>query len=61
MSWKRIAAFLTARGEFSMIIASTVAISGAISGVKEITLGIVLITTFSATLAMRAFRSRLDR
>ncbi len=61
MSWKRIGAFLASRGEFSMIIASTVAISGAIAGIKEITLGIVLITTFSATLAMRALRSKFDR
>lgn len=61
MSWKRIGAFLASRGEFSMIIASTVALSGAIAGIKEITLGVVLITALSSTLAMRAFRSRFDR
>ena len=61
MSWKRIGAFLVSRGEFSMIIASTVALTGAISGIKEITLGVVLITAISSTLAMRAFRSRFDR
>ena len=61
MSWKRIGAFLVSRGEFSMIIASTVALTGAISGIKEITLGVVLITAIISTLAMRAFRSRFDR
>ena len=61
MSWKRIGAFLISRGEFSMIIASTVALSGVVAGVKEITLGVVLITAISSTLAMRALRSKFDR
>ncbi|MFM2321047.1 MAG: hypothetical protein RL612_194, partial [Actinomycetota bacterium] len=61
MSWKRIGAFLISRGEFSMIIASTVALSGVVAGVKEITLGVVLITAISSTLAMRAMRSKFDR
>ncbi len=61
MSWKRVSAFLTARGEFSMIIASTVVTQVAFEGIKEITLGVVVLTTLFATLAIRAFRSKLDR
>lgn len=60
MSWKRIAAFLSSRGEFSMIIASTVVAQVAFQGIKEITLGVVVITTFFSTLAIRSFRSRLE-
>lgn len=60
-SWKRIGALLSSRGEFSMIIASTVAMSGTFAAIKEITLGIVLITAISSTLTMRALRSSFDR
>ncbi|MFM8927654.1 MAG: cation:proton antiporter [Rhodoluna sp.] len=60
MSWKRIAAFLSSRGEFSMIIASTVVAQVAFQGIKEITLGVVVLTTVFSTLAIRAFRSRLE-
>ena len=59
LSWKRIGAFLSARGEFSMIIASTVVVDPALSNAKEITLGIVVTTVLISTLAIRAFRSRL--
>lgn len=61
MSWKRVGAFLTARGEFSMIIAGTVGASQVFDGIKEMTLAIVVLTTIFATLAMRAFRSKLER
>ncbi len=61
MSWKRIGAFLLARGEFSMIIASTVVVDASMSQVKEITLGIVVVTTLASTLAIRALRSRLEK
>ena len=60
MSWKRIGAFLSPRGEFSMIIAATVATSATIAGIKEITLAIVVLTTITSTLAIRAFRSRFE-
>ncbi|NBW72899.1 MAG: cation:proton antiporter [Microbacteriaceae bacterium] len=60
MSWKRIAAFLSSRGEFSMIIASTVVAQVSFQGIKEITLGVVVLTTVFSTLAIRAFRSRLE-
>lgn len=60
MSWKRIAAFLSSRGEFSMIIASTVVASVTFEGIKEITLGVVVLTTIFSTLAIRSFRSRLE-
>ena len=60
MSWKRVSAFLSARGEFSMIIASTVVTQVAFEGIKQITLGVVVLTTVFATLAIPAFRSRLE-
>jgi CPA2 family monovalent cation:H+ antiporter-2 len=61
MSWRRIGAFLASRGEFSMIIAATVVTSSALAGIKEITLGIVVITALFSTLAIRFLRSKLER
>ncbi|MEN9970897.1 MAG: hypothetical protein RL146_198 [Actinomycetota bacterium] len=61
MSWRRIGAFLVSRGEFSMIIAATVVTSSALAGIKEITLGIVVITALFSTLAIRFLRSKLER
>jgi CPA2 family monovalent cation:H+ antiporter-2 len=61
MSWRRIGAFLASRGEFSMIIAATVVTSSALTGIKEITLGIVVITALFSTLAIRFMRSKLER
>lgn len=58
-SWKRMAAFLVSRGEFSMIIAATVVGVSGLGLIKEITLGIVVITATVSTLAVRALRSRL--
>lgn len=60
MSWKRIGALLSARGEFSMIIAATAATTASLGSIREITLGIVVLSATFATLGMRAFRSRLD-
>jgi CPA2 family monovalent cation:H+ antiporter-2 len=60
MSWRRIGAFLVSRGEFSMIIAATVVTSSALTGIKEITLAIVVITALFSTLAIRFLRSKLD-
>jgi CPA2 family monovalent cation:H+ antiporter-2 len=61
MSWRRIGAFLSSRGEFSMIIATTVVTSSSLAAVKEITLGIVVITALFSTLAIRFLRSKLER
>jgi CPA2 family monovalent cation:H+ antiporter-2 len=61
MSWRRIGAFLSSRGEFSMIIATTVVTSSSLAAVKEITLGIVVITAVFSTLAIRFLRSKLER
>jgi CPA2 family monovalent cation:H+ antiporter-2 len=60
MSWRRIGAFLSSRGEFSMIIATTVVTSSSLAAVKEITLGIVVITALFSTLAIRFLRSKLE-
>lgn len=60
MSWKRIGAFLSPRGEFSMIIASAVAINSSLANIREITLAIVVITATFSTLAIRAFRSKFE-
>ena len=59
-SWMRIGAFLAPRGEFSMLIAATVAGDSILSSAKEITLGIVVITTLAATIGVRMLRSRFD-
>lgn len=61
MSWRRIGAFLSSRGEFSMIIATTVVTSSSLAAVKEITLGIVVITALFSTFAIRFLRSKLER
>ncbi len=60
MSWKRIGAFLSPRGEFSMIIAGAVAIHSSLASIREITLAIVVITATFSTLAIRAFRSKFE-
>jgi CPA2 family monovalent cation:H+ antiporter-2 len=60
MSWKRIGAFLSARGEFSMIIAGAVAINASMDNLREITLAIVVITATFSTIAIRALRSRFE-
>ncbi|MDE2591849.1 MAG: cation:proton antiporter [Actinomycetales bacterium] len=59
LAWRRIGAFLASRGEFSMIIAATVASALSVN-VREITLGIVVLTSLFSTLAIRALRSRLE-
>ena len=60
MSWKRIGAFLSPRGEFSMIIAGAVAIHSSLASIREITLAIVVITATFSTLAIRGFRSKFE-
>ena len=60
MSWKRIGAFLSARGEFSMIIAGAVAVNVSLESVREITLAIVVITATFSTIAIRAMRSKFE-
>ena len=47
-------------GEFSMLIAATVAGDAMLGSAKEITLGIVVITTLAATIGVRMLRSRFD-
>ena len=59
LAWRRIGAFLSSRGEFSMIIAATVATALPV-GVREITLGVVVLTSLFSTLAIRAFRSKFE-
>lgn len=59
LAWRRIGAFLSSRGEFSIIIAATVA-SALPVGVREVTLGVVVLTSLFSTLAIRAFRSRFE-
>lgn len=61
MSWKRIGAFLSARGEFSMIIAGAVAVNASMGSIREITLAIVVISATFSTIAIRALRSKFER
>jgi hypothetical protein len=44
-----------------MIIATTVVTSSSLAAVKEITLGIVVMTALFSTLAIRFLRSKLER
>ncbi len=60
LAWRRIGAFLSSRGEFSMIIAATVATATSFPA-REITLGIVVLTSIFSTLIIRALRSKFEQ
>lgn len=59
-NWRRVGAFLVPRGEFSMVIASIVAVAGKLANVQAITLTVVILSTFVSSILLRFFRSKLD-
>jgi CPA2 family monovalent cation:H+ antiporter-2 len=60
MSWLRIGAFLTPRGEFSIVIAGLALSATFADQLLPIVLTYVLLTTISGSFLLKFFRSRLD-
>ncbi|MFZ9283208.1 MAG: cation:proton antiporter [Candidatus Nanopelagicales bacterium] len=60
MGWLRIGAFLTPRGEFSIVIAGLALTASFATDLQPIVLTYVLITALSGSLLLKTFRSRLD-
>lgn len=60
-SWKRAGAFLVSRGEFSMVIAGLAVSTSFGMELQALTITYVLLTTISASILLRIFRSKLER
>lgn len=60
MSWLRIGAFLTPRGEFSIVIAGLALNAPFATDLLPIVMTYVLITALTGSLLLKAFRSKLD-
>ncbi|MBM3690681.1 MAG: cation:proton antiporter [Actinobacteria bacterium] len=60
MSWLRIGAFLTPRGEFSIVIAGLALSAPFATDLLPIVLTYVLITALTGSLLLKTFHSRLD-
>lgn len=60
-AWKRAGAFLIARGEFSIVIAGLAASTAFGGQLKALTLTYVLLTSISASVVLRAFRSTFEK
>jgi monovalent cation:H+ antiporter-2, CPA2 family len=61
MSWKRAGAFLTPRGEFSMLIAALASPAVLSVNLQAITLGYVTVTAVIGSLMLRFMRSGFDK
>lgn len=61
MSWRRAGAFLTARGEFSMVIASLAAPVVTAVNLQALTLTYVIFTSIAASVLLWVTRSQLER
>lgn len=61
MSWRRAGAFLTARGEFSMVIASLAAPVVTAVNLQALTLTYVIFTSTAASVLLWVTRSQLER
>ncbi|MFM7014545.1 MAG: cation:proton antiporter [Actinomycetota bacterium] len=61
MSWKRAGAFLTPRGEFSMVIAALAAPAVATVNLQALTLSYVTVTAIIGSLLLRFMRSGFDK
>lgn len=61
MSWRRAGAFLTARGEFSMVIASLAAPVVTAVNLQALTLTYVIFTSIAASVLLWITRSHLER
>ncbi len=60
MSWLRIGAFLTPRGEFSIVIAGLALSAPFANQLLPIALTYVLLTTLTGSILIKVFRSKLD-
>lgn len=60
-SWVRAGAFLTPRGEFSMVIAALAGPAITVVDLQAITLGYVFVTAIIGSLVLRIYRSGFDR
>ncbi len=61
MSWRRAGAFLTARGEFSMVIAALAAPVVTAVNLQALTLTYVILTSIAASVLLWVTRSKLER
>lgn len=61
MSWRRAGAFLTARGEFSMVIATLAAPVVTVVNLQALTLTYVIATSIAASVLLWITRSHLER
>ncbi len=61
MSWRRAGAFLTARGEFSMVIATLAAPVVTAVNLQALTLTYVIFTSIAASVLLWITRSQLER
>lgn len=61
MSWKRAGAFLTPRGEFSMVIAALAAPAVLSVNLQAITLSYVTLTAIIGSVLLRFMRSSFDK
>ena len=60
LSWLRAAAFLTPRGEFSLVIAGIASVAWFAENLAAITLAYVLVTTVISSVALKLLSSRLE-
>ena len=60
-AWKRAGAFLIPRGEFAIVIAGLAASTAFGSQIQALTISYVFLTTVTAALLLRFFRSGFDR
>lgn len=60
-SWVRAGAFLTPRGEFSMVIAALAGPAVTVVNLQALTLGYVFLTAIVGSIVIRMYRSGFDR
>ena len=60
LSWLRAAAFLTPRGEFSLVIAGIASVAWFAENLAAITLAYVLVTTVISSVALKFLSSKLE-
>jgi len=61
MAWKRAGAFLIPRGEFSIVIAGLASTAAFGADLQALTITYVLLTSLSASIALRYFRSGFEK
>lgn len=61
LAWKRAGAFLIPRGEFSIVIAGLASTAAFGADLQALTIAYVLLTSLSASLVLRYFRSSFEK